>query len=469
MTDPRRPESPPTPPRTSASARPPAADGALEAPEAAHFAANVVQHRLWDLRPRFRRRSSLLAFLAVMGPGLIAGVSDNDAGGIATYSVMGAQTGLKLLWLLPLTVVILVVVQEMTARLGVATGQGLAGLIRDRYGVRWTAFAMLVLLAANLANTVAEFAGAAAALQIFDIPPIVTVPVVAAAIWALVLFGSYRTVERAFLTVTVVFLAYIAAAIMARPDWGAVASALVTPTIDFRPSNLLLMVAIVGTTITPYMQFYLQSAVVEKGIDEEEMGLAQADAVLGAVWCNVIALFIVLAVASTLYRDGIQVQSAADAARALGPIAGPASTWLFAVGLLGASVLAATVMPISTAFVICEAFGWEAGVGRHFGDAPIFFGLYTFVLVAGALAVLTPGLPLIEVIVSSQYLQGLLIPIVLIFMLLLVNNRAMMGRHANGRRLNLVAGASIGLIILLDVVMLGSTVLGALRLIPAGV
>ncbi|MFI5261023.1 MAG: Nramp family divalent metal transporter [Candidatus Limnocylindrales bacterium] len=413
------------------------------------------------LRGRFRRRHGLLAFLAVMGPGLIAGVAGNDAGGITTYSVMGATTGLALLWVFPLTTVILAVVQEMAARLGVVTGQGLSDLIRDRYGVRWTAFAMLVLLIANLANTVAEFAGASAALAIFGVPPVITVSVVAVAIWALVLFAGYRTVERVFLAVTAVFVGYIVSAVLAHPDWGVVGRALVTPSLDLTTATLLLLVSVVGTTITPYMQFYLQSAVAEKGIDEEELRLEQADAIGGAVWTNVIAIFIVVACAATLYVNGRTVTDAADAAAALEPFAGSLATVLFAVGLFGASVLAATIMPISTAFVLCEAFGFESGVGRRFRDAPVFFSLYTLILVVGAVVVLIPGLDPITIILASQYLQGLLLPIVLVFMLLLVNNKLLLGRHVNGPRLNALAIACVGLVVVLDVVLLGQAVLQA--------
>src|SRR5437867_3774528 len=264
-----------------------------------------------------------------MGPGLIAGIAGNDAGGITTYSVMGASTGLTLLWIFPITIVILAIVQEMAARLGVVTGQGLSDLIRDRFGVRWTAFAMVVLLVANIANTVAEFAGASAALEIFGVPRWIVVPVVAVAIWALVLFASYRTVERIFLSISLVFVAYIASALLAHPDWGQVGRSLVTPTLDFRPSILLLMVAVVGTTITPYMQFYLQSAVAEKAIDEDELRLEQADAVGGAIWTNAIAVFIVVATATTLGAAGIHIASAADAARALEPVAGNLAEALF--------------------------------------------------------------------------------------------------------------------------------------------
>jgi Mn2+/Fe2+ NRAMP family transporter len=412
------------------------------------------------LRGRFRGRRGVLAFLAVMGPGLIAGIAGNDAGGITTYSVLGAETGLRLLWLFPITIVILAIVQEMAARLGVVTGQGLSDLIRDRFGVRWTAFAMLVLLVANLANTVAEFSGAAAALEIFGVPRVLTVPIVAVAIWALVVYASYRTVERVFLSVIVVFLAYVASAIAAGPDWGEVGRALVTPSLDLDAGTLLLAVALVGTTITPYMQFYLQSAVAEKGIDEEELRLEQADAIGGAIWTNVIAVFIVVSTAVTIHAVGGRIDSAADAARALGPVAGELSTALFAIGLFGASVLAATIMPLSTAFVICEAFGWESGVDKRFRDAPSFFAIYTLILGLGALVVLIPGLDLLGLIVGSQYLQGLLLPIILVFMVLLVNDERLMGRFRNGRKANVVAWTAVGLVALLDVVLLGSAALG---------
>src|SRR4051812_34200756 len=421
----------------------------------------IASREVFRLRGRFRGRRGLVAFLAVMGPGLIAGIAGNDAGGITTYSVVGAGSGLSLLWLFPITIVILAIVQEMAARLGVVTGQGLSDLIRDRFGVRWTAFAMLVLLVANIANTVAEFSGAAAALEIFGISRYIVVPIVGVAIWALVLFASYRAVERVFLATALVFLTYIASAVLVRPDWGAVGRALVTPTLELSPAILLLMVALVGTTITPYMQFYLQSAVAEKEIDEEELRLEQVDAVGGAIWTNVIAIFIVVATALTIGVAGGTIESASDAARALEPAAGSLATTLFAIGLFGASVLAATIMPISTAFVICEAFGWESGVGQRFRDAPAFFSIYTFVLALGALIVLIPGLPLLPIILLSQNLQGLLLPVVLVFMVLLVNDRRLMGRHANGRLANLFAWAAVGLVVALDAVLLGVAALGA--------
>ena len=422
------------------------------------------------LRPHLPRRRirirRLAPLLAVLGPGLIAGIAGNDAGGITTYSVMGARTGYVLLWLFPITIVVLAVVQEMAARLGTITGQGLSDLIRDWFGVRWTAFAMLVLLLANLANTVAEFAGASAALEIFGVSRLIVVPVLAVALWALVVFANYHWLERIFLVISLVFLTYIAAALLGHPDPAQVAHGLTHPTLEVsgvpQIDVLLLAVAVVGTTITPYMQFYLQSAVAEKGIGPEQLAYERADAILGSIWTNVIAIFIVLATAATLFGAGIVLNDAAQAAEALRPVAGDLSTILFGVGLFGASVLAAMIMPISTAFVICEAFGWESGVGKPVRDAPAFFGLFTFVLAAGAVITLIPGLDLISLIVGSQYLQGLLLPIVLVFMVLLVNNRRLMGKDANGRFMNTMAVICVGLVIVLDLALLGASGLQAI-------
>ncbi|MEO5918955.1 MAG: Nramp family divalent metal transporter [Candidatus Limnocylindrales bacterium] len=414
------------------------------------------------LRGRFRGRRGLLAFLAVMGPGLIAGMAGNDAGGIATYSVLGAVTGLGLLWLFPVMIVILAIVQEMAARMGVVTGQGLSDLIRDRFGVRWTLFAMVVLLVANLAQTVANFAGIAAAVEIFDLPRFIAVPAVAALLWALVLFSSAKTVERVFIAFVLTFVLYIVSAFLANPDWDAVGRALVTPNLPFEPSILLLAVALVGTTITPFMQFYLQSAVAEKAIDVEELRLEQADSIVGAVWTNMIALFIVIAVASTLFVAGISVTTAGDAARALEPVAGELATVLFSVGLFGASCLAATILPLTTAFVICEAFGWESGVGKRWEDARPFYAIYTFVLAASALFVLLPGLDLIPLILATQNLQALLLPVVLVFMVLLVNDDRLMGKHRNGRVGNVLAWGTVALVVALDLILVGATALEAI-------
>jgi len=416
------------------------------------------QRTLREWLPNFRvHRTGVLAFLGVMGPGLIAGLAGNDAGGIATYSVLGAETGLSLLWIFPITTVLLVVVLEMAARMGAVSGQGLGDLIRDDFGIRWTLFAMVVLLIANGANIVAEFAGAAAALEIFGIPRYATVPIVAAGIWALVVFASYRVVERVFLSVAVVFGAYVVSAFVAGPDWGQVASALVTPSVDLAPHALLLMVATVGTTVTPYMFFYLQSSVADKGLGPEELPLGRTDAVLGAIWTNAIALFIVVVTAVIIFPRGITIESADQAALALEPVAGDFAKALFAFGLFGASVLAATVMPLTTSYAVCESFGWESGVSRKFSEAPVFMGLYTALIVIGAVVVLIPGLPLIGVILISQNLNGILLPIILVFMLKLVNNPRIMGSHTNPRWLNVVAWGLTGLVMLLTLVLFGST------------
>ena len=413
------------------------------------------------LRGRFRRRAGVLAFLAVMGPGIIAGMAGNDAGGIATYSVLGARTGLSLLWLFPVMIVILAVVQEIAARLGVVTGQGLSDLIRERFGVRWTAFAMVILLVANVAQTVANFAGIAAAAEIFGIPSIIAVPLVGLGLWTLIVLASAKTVERVFLSVIVVFGLYVASAFLAGPDWSAVGRALVTPYVPLDAATLVLAVALVGTTITPFMQFYLQSAVAEKGIGEEELGLGRADAVVGSVWTNVVAMFIVIAVATTLFGTGVAVHTAGEAAQALEPVAGSFATALFAIGLFGASCLAATILPITTAFVICEAFGWESGVEKGRRDAPTFYGIFTFVLVVGALVVLLPGLDPIPLILATQNLQALLLPVVLVFMILLANDRRFLGDRVNGRVANVLAWGAVGLVVALDLVLLIVSGLGA--------
>ena len=408
--------------------------------------------------PNFRvHRTGILAFLGVLGPGLIAALSGNDAGGIATYSVLGAETGFSLLWLLPATTIMLAIVLEMSARMGAVSGQGLGDLIRDAFGIRWTVFAMGVTLLANGAVLVAEFAGIAAALEIFGITRYLTVPLAAAAVWSLVVFASYRIVERVFLSVSVVFIAYIVSAFVVQPDWGHVGRALVTPSVPLEPDLLLLMVAVVGTTITPYMFFYLQSSVADKGIGPEELKLTQTDAIFGAVLTNVIAVFIVLVSAATIFGTGARIETAADAAQALAPVAGEFAQLLFAFGLFGASMLAATVLPLTTSYAVCESFGWESGVSRKFSEAPAFMGLYTGLVAIGALFVLIPGLPLVGVILVSANLNGVLLPTILIFMLRLVNNRRIMGQYVNPRWLNLVAWGLTGLIVLLTVIMFGST------------
>ena len=404
------------------------------------------------LRETFRGRRGPLAFLAVVGPGLIAGVAGNDAGGITTYATLGSSTGLRFLWILPLTALLLALVQESVARLGVVTGQGLTDLIREHFGVRWTLFAMIILLAANLANTVANVAGASSALAIFGAPTLLTAPLAALAVWLIVVYGNYHSVERIFLSLTAVFLAYIAAALLANPNWAEVASSLTTPDLGgISAAEALLLVAVVGTTVTPYMQFYLQSAVAEKEIGVEELGAARADAILGSAWTNFIAVCIVIATAVALAGSGQAISSAAEAATALEPLAGTFSTILFGAGLFGASLLAMAIMPLTTAFALSEAFGFESGVDKRLREAPIFYGIFTAILAIGAIVVMLPGLNPIGAIISSQYLQGLFLPIVLAFIVKLTSSKSLLGEHVSPRWLRLAGWSSVAILAVLNV------------------
>ena len=413
------------------------------------------------LRETFRGRGGPLAFLAVVGPGLIAGVAGNDAGGITTYATLGSSTGLRFLWILPFTALLLALVQESVARLGVVTGQGLTDLIREHFGVRWTLFAMMVLLIANLANTVANVAGASSALAIFGAPTLITAPLAALAVWLIVVYGNYHSVERVFLSLTAVFLAYIAAALLANPDWADVASSLTTPDLGgISAAEALLLIAVVGTTVTPYMQFYLQSAVAEKEIGVEELGAARADAILGSAWTNFIAVCIVIATAVALAGSGQAISSAAEAATALEPLAGSFATLLFGAGLFGASLLAVAIMPLTTAFALSEAFGFESGVDKKLGEAPIFYGIFTVILVIGAGVVMIPDLDPIGAIVGSQYLQGLFLPIVLAFIVKLASSRALLGPHASPRWLQTAGWGAVGLLFLLNAAVLVANLIG---------
>ncbi|MEI7605125.1 MAG: Nramp family divalent metal transporter [Chloroflexota bacterium] len=416
------------------------------------------------LRDALRRRRGPLAFLAVVGPGLIAGVAGNDAGGITTYATLGSSTALRFLWILPLTALLLAFVQEAVARLGVVTGQGLSDLIRERFGVRWALFAMVILLLANLANTVANVAGAASALAIFNVPVVITAPVAALIVWLLVVYGTYRSVERIFLALTAVFLAYIAAALLAQPNWAEVAASLTTPDlVGISGPELLLLVAVVGTTVTPYMQFYLQSAVAEKEIGIEQLGAARADAILGSVWTNFIAACVVIATAVALGGHGVAIGSAAEAAVALEPLAGNFSKVLFGAGLFGASLLAMAIMPLTTAFALAEAFGFESGVDKGLRDAPIFYGIFTALLAVGAIVVMAPGLDPIGAIVASQYLQGLFLPIVLAFIVQLSGSSSLLGEHASPRWLRLVGWGAVVLLGALNLLIVLANLVGVPR------
>jgi NRAMP (natural resistance-associated macrophage protein)-like metal ion transporter len=391
------------------------------------------------VRRTVARRPRILLYFAVIGPGVITACAGNDAGGIATFASVGADYGYKLIWLLiPLTLS-LGIVQEMCARMGAVTGKGLSDLVRERFGVRWTAFIMLALLIANGGVTVSEFVGIAAAMELLGVARYVSVPIAAIAIWWLVVKGSYQRVERVFLAMSLVFLAYVVSAFLAHPPWGTVAIELVRPHLDFTPAYLLSFVAIIGTTISPYMQVFIQSSVVEKGVRLENYRMIRTDVWIGTVFAILIVFFIVVSTAATLNVHGEHVDSAQEAARALRPLAGPYAEILFAVGLFGASMLAAGVLPLATAYSISEAFGFEKGVSSSFREAPIFLGVFTFLVAVGAFIAMMPGLPLIRVLIVTQVINGMLLPVVLIAILRLVNNRELMGAYVNGRLYNFAA------------------------------
>jgi Mn2+/Fe2+ NRAMP family transporter len=410
---------------------------------------------------RVPRKAAFLGFLAVMGPGLITGFAGNDAGGVTTYTAVGAHYGFAMLWLLLLSTAGLVVIQEMCARMGAVTGKGLSDLIREKFGVRWTIVAMLALLVANGTNVAAEYAGIAASLGLLGVPSTISVPIAGIAIWVLVVFFSYRIVERALFVVILAFVAYPITAIIVHPDWASVGAGLVIPTLPVQQAAIIAALALVGTTITPYMQFYIQASVVDKGIDAEQYGYARVDVMLGAVLTGVNALFMVVVAGQVLFPAGILVDSAADAAKALVPLAGAQSGLLFSVGLLGASLLAATVMPLSTSYAICEAFGWESGISKNFREAPVFMGLFTLLLVAGGIVVvLFPQQLLIQLILASQAINGLLLPVVLAFILKLAGDRSIMGGSANGRTTTAIGWGVAALASLLSIGYVVVTLIG---------
>jgi NRAMP (natural resistance-associated macrophage protein)-like metal ion transporter len=406
------------------------------------------------------KRGSIAAFLAVMGPGIITGFAGNDAGGVTTYTAVGAHYGFAMLWLLVLSTIGLMVIQEMCARMGALTGKGLSDLIRERFGVRWTIVAMLALLIANGSNVAAEYAGIAASLELLGVQRIISVPLAGVLIWSLVVFFSYSVVERALLVLVLAYVAYPVSAIIVHPDWGAVASGLIVPALPGGQAALVAALALVGTTITPYMQFYIQASTVDKGIDAKQYRFARVDVLFGALLTGVNAFFMIVVAGAVLFPAGIHVESAADAAAALGPLAGPQAQLLFAMGLLGASLLAATIMPLSTSYAICEAFGWESGISKNFRDAPVFMGLFTLVLIAGAAVVLIPGVPLIPLILVSQNVNGLLLPIVLVFVLRLASDRQIMGEARNGLFGSVVGIATVLGASALSIALVAVTVLG---------
>jgi Mn2+/Fe2+ NRAMP family transporter len=381
----------------------------------------------------------LYAFLGLLGPGIIAASSGNEASGIATYSTAGAHYGYSLLWsFIPMTICF-IVAQEMCVRMGVVTGQGLADLIREQFGVRWSAFVMLALLIANTGIIVAEFVGIAQASELFGISRYISVPLTALLIWWLVVKGTPKRVEQAFLLLSLLFLTYIISAVLTKPDWLQVGKEFVTPSFSLDSGYLFTVMALIGTTITPFMQIYIQSSVVEKRMDEEDLPVARADAIIGVVFANLIAAFIVISTAATLHSQGIELEDAADAAKALAPVAGVYAGYLFAAGLFGASMLAMGVLPLATAYSLSEALGFEKGLSRTFREAPIFLGIFTALLLIGAFVALIPGIPQIQLLLVTQCINGLLLPILLAAIVLLANNKEIMGDYRNSVFYNVIA------------------------------
>ena len=413
-----------------------------------------MARRWW--RGRWRR---LLILGSLVGPGIITANIDNDAGGIATYSIAGAHFGYALLWTMIPATVVLIVVQEMAARMGVVTGKGLADLIRENFGVTVTFWLMVGLFLTDLGNTTAEFAGLAASMELLAVPKYVSVPLGALFIWLLVVKGSYRMFERVFLGICLVYLTYVVAAIMARPSWGEVVSQTIRPSFSVNAAYLSTMIGLVGTTITPWMQFYLQSAIVEKGVRREQYWATRIDVIAGSFMTDIVGLFIMVACGATLYKQGVGIESAEQAAQALAPLAGKYASILFAVGLANASLFSACILPLATAYYICEAMGWEAGVDKTLRDAPQFMGLYTAFLVIGSLIVMVPGAPLIRIMWASQVINGVMLPFVLIFMLKLVNQPDLMrGEFTNSRFQNAVAWSTTVIMIALTVGLLVTAV-----------
>jgi len=414
------------------------------------------------LPARVRRNPSdykLLAYLAIIGPGIIAANAGNEASGIATYAVAGAKYGYSLMWsFIPMTIC-LIVAQEMCVRMGVVTGQGLADLIRERFGVRWTVVVMLSLLVANVGVIISEFVGISQASEIFGISRYFSVPATAIVIWWLVVKGTPKRVEQVFLLMSLIFLIYIVSAFLSKPDWGQVGRGFITPSVSFETGYLFTVMTLIGTTIAPFMQVYVQSAVVEKGMQKEDFKLVRIDAISGVVFACVISAFIVISTAATLHQSGItEIESAADAAQALAPVVGQYAKYLFAVGLFGASMLAMGVLPLTTAYSITEALGFEKGLSHSFREAPIFLGIFTSLIVIGAVIALVPGIPQIKLLLFTQCINGLLLPVLLISIVLLSSNREIMGDYCNSFLYKCLAWTIAVVVSMLSLLLIGKTI-----------
>jgi len=401
-------------------------------------------------RPAFR---NLLIFLSVIGPGIITGSVDNDAGGITTYSVAGANYGYKLLWTLLPSFIALLTVQEMNARMGIVTGKGLADLIRENFGVRITFYLFILLLFADIGNTATEFAGVAGSMVIFNVDKYISVPLAAIAVWILVVKGNYKISEKIFLLFSVFLLSYIVSAVLAKPDWGQIGREMIAPTIQWDHAYIVTVLGLVGTTVAPWMQFYMQSSVIEKGISIDDYKYTVWDVVVGCVITVVVAFFIIVSCGATLHANGVQINEAKDAAMSLKPFAGVLASQVFAFGLFVASVFSAAILPLATAFFICEAFGFEAGIDKKFSEAPQFYTLFTFTILIAVGIILLPNAPLIAITIWTQVLNAVLLPVVLICMMLIINKPEIMGEYTNKRYQNVIGWATSIILILLSGVL----------------
>jgi Mn2+/Fe2+ NRAMP family transporter len=396
----------------------------------------------------------ILMIFTILGPGLITASADNDAPGIATYSVAGSKYGYSFLWLIVVITIGEVIVQEMAARMGAVTGKGTADLIRERYGVKITTFAMLALFVANLGTTFAQFAGVAAAGELFGVSKYISVPIAGLLMSLLILKAKYKHVEKALLILTFASLSYVFAVFYIKPDWAAVGQAIIRPNLQFDGDYILSILAVIGTTITPWGIFYLQASIADKGVEMHEYGNTRIDVSFGAAWGNVISAFIIIVTAATLFTSGIVVSDAKDAALALEPLAGNWAGVLFAVGLLGASLLAVSVLPLSTTYAICEAFGFERGLNRNPKEAPVFYGGFAFIMLISMMIVLIPGIPLFPIMILSQAMNAILLPVLLILILRLANDKAIMGKYRNSKGVNVLAYVMTALIMVVTVVLL---------------
>jgi len=413
-------------------------------------------------KDKLRRRSllkRLAIFLAILGPGIITGSVDNDAGGITVYSVAGATYGYNLIWTLIPSFLVLIVIQEMNARMGIVTGKGLADLIRENAGVKVTFFIFIGLLIADIGNTTTEFAGVAGSMEVFHVSKYISVPIVGFLVWILVVKGTYKIAERIFLVFSVSLLTYVVSAILGKPHWTEIGNSIIHPDFPLNGDSLALVIGIIGTTIAPWMQFYMQSSVIEKGLKMKNYKYTMIDIVVGCMATVVVAFFIMVACASTLHENGIKIEEAKDAALALQPLAGQFASQVFAFGLFVASIFSATILPLATAFYVCEAFGFEAGIDKKWDEAPEFYVLYTSILVISAAIILIPNAPLILISVWTQVINGILLPVVLVCMILLVNNKKIMGEYTNKPFNNIVGWSTVFILAILSSMLILSPIL----------